>query len=280
MTLPIYQIDAFTQQPFGGNPAAVVPLTAWLPTALMQQIAEENNLSETVFFVPMASQNATGPHLAAYAQGPTPHYHIRWFTPRQEINLCGHATLATAYALFHHLGHQGSSILFHSQSGPLQVTLMPNGSLQMDFPAWMPTPLDAVPAHLVEALGGAEVLSVHQHRDLLVELPSQQAVQDCSPNFFLMQQHFKYIIITAAGTTVDFVSRFFAPTDGINEDPVTGSAHAQLIPFWAQRLQKTNLVATQLSARQGQLWCSHQGSRVIISGHAVLYSQGQLYLPA
>jgi PhzF family phenazine biosynthesis protein len=284
MTLPIYQVDAFSNQQFGGNPAAVMPLSAWLPTDLMQQIAEENNLSETVFFVPRPGEplinTSTDPLvLEPLVSEAAPAYDIRWFTPKAEINLCGHATLASAFVLFNLLHHPDSTIVFYSHSGPLLVTKKPDGSMEMDFPAWMPKSLSQVPNHLTEVLGGAEIVSVHQHRDLMVELKDEAAVRDCRPNFFLMQQHFKYIIITAKGDTVDFVSRFFAPSDGINEDPVTGSAHSQLIPFWAEKLQKSQMVAVQLSARQGHLRCGLQGDRVTMAGQALLYMKGEVYLP-
>ena len=281
-TLPIYQVDAFTHKMFGGNPAAVMPLESWLPTELMQQIAEENNLSETVFFVarpgePIISTSTDPLVFDALVHEAAPSYDIRWFTPAAEINLCGHATLATAYVLFNVLNHPENTIVFHSKSGPLLVTKKNDGLLEMDFPAWMPKPVET-PELLSEVLGGAAILSVHKHRDLVVELVDEAAVLNCQPDFNLMQKHFGYMMITAKGTTADFVSRFFAPSDGINEDPVTGSAHSQLIPFWAQRLQKKVMLARQLSKRGGTLWCKHLGERVTISGQAVFYMKGEIFL--
>jgi PhzF family phenazine biosynthesis protein len=262
--MTVYQIDAFTDRLFGGNPAAVVPLQQWLEDGLMQQLAMENNLSETVFFVP--------------SQQPGAHYDIRWFTPVDEINLCGHATLASAHALFELLGHPHPDLVFHSKSGLLTVRRDGNKYV-MDFPSWRPEKLDAVPAHLGEALGGAEVLEVHQHRDMLVLLKDEAAVANCMPDFTLMKQHFNYIIITAPGKDCDFVSRFFAPCSGVDEDPVTGSAHSQLIPFWSGRLGKAELFARQLSKRGGDIWCRQtNGERVSMAGHCVLYMKGEIRL--
>jgi PhzF family phenazine biosynthesis protein len=262
--MTVYQIDAFTNRLFGGNPAAVIPLQAWPSEALMQQIAMENNLSETVFIVPSQQEGV--------------HYDIRWFTPVDEINLCGHATLATAYVLFEILAHPDNTIVFHSQSGLLTVH-KDGDKYYMDFPSWAPEKLDLVPAYLQEALGGAEPLEVHQHRDLMVLLQDEAAVRDCVPDFSLMKEHFKYIIITAPGDSCDFVSRFFAPGSGVDEDPVTGSAHSQLIPFWSNRLQKPNLFARQLSQRGGELWCKQLNSdRVSIAGQCVFYMKGEINL--
>jgi PhzF family phenazine biosynthesis protein len=258
--LSIYQVDAFTCQLFGGNPAAVVPLEQWLPDELMQQLAAENNLSETVFFVPHA--------------GAAAHFAIRWFTPGTEVNLCGHATLAAAWVLFNHLNFEEPAIKFSSKSGLLTVTKQADGLLTMDFPSWMPSPIP-VPEYLAAALQTNEIVGVHQHRDLLVVLPNEVAVRNCQPNFLLLKKHHHCVIITAAGEHCDFVSRFFASDYGIDEDPVTGSAHSQLIPYWSKVLQKEKLHALQLSARGGELWCRQLGTeRVEISGHCVFYMQG------
>lgn len=264
MTLTIYQVDAFTNTLFGGNPAAVVPLTEWLPTAQMQQLAMENNLSETVFFVPVRKAGID--------------YEIRWFTPEVEINLCGHATLATAFVLYNYLGFTGSQVTFSSMSGPLVVT--PQGDkLSMDFPSWMPQPVADYPTALKAALGDVAIVGVHRNRDWLVELPNEAAVQNCQPDFNLMGKHFDKLIITAAGDKVDFVSRFFAPGAGVNEDPVTGSAHVQLIPFWSNRLGKDTLFAKQISKRGGQLWCKQvNANRVEIAGQCVLYLKGEIFI--
>lgn len=262
--MTVYQIDAFTNRLFGGNAAAVIPLQQWPSDVLMQQIAMENNLSETVFIVP--------------SQQPGVHYDIRWFTPVDEINLCGHATLATAHVLFDILQHPDDTIVFHSQSGLLTVR-REGDKYNMDFPSWAPEKLDLIPAYLQEALGGVELLEVHQHRDLLVLLRDEAAVKGCVPDFNLMKQHFKYIIITAPGEGSDFVSRFFAPGSGIDEDPVTGSAHSQLIPFWSNRLQQPQLFARQLSQRGGELWCAQLNQdRVSIAGQCVFYMKGEINL--
>jgi PhzF family phenazine biosynthesis protein len=265
MTLPIYQVDAFTDTLFGGNPAAVIPLQSWLPDVVMQQIALENNLSETVFFVPAANEEWD--------------YDIRWFTPEIEINLCGHATLASAFILFTQLGFAREKLVFHSKSGLLTIRQM-NGLLLMDFPSWKPQPATLHPERLSDALGGALIESVHQYRDWLVVLPDETAVQNCRPDFSIMKTIPEKIIITARGVEADFVSRFFAPTAGVDEDPVTGSAHSQLIPYWSEVLGKTELTARQLSRRGGKLWCRQlSNERVEIGGQSVFYMKGEIYLP-
>jgi PhzF family phenazine biosynthesis protein len=261
--MTLYQIDAFANRLFSGNPAAVIPLQEWPGETLMQQLAMENNLSETVFFVP--------------SQQPGIHYDIRWFTPSVEINLCGHATLASAYVLFELLQHPGPELVFHSKSGPLVVT-KESDRYAMDFPAWKPEKT-AVPPMLQEALGGTPVLEAHQYRDMLVLLPNEQAVLDCKPDFTLMKKHFNHLIITALGSDCDFVSRFFAPGSNVDEDPVTGSAHSQLIPFWSEKLGKSQLFARQLSQRGGELWCTDCGNgRVIMAGQCVYYMKGEISL--
>jgi len=262
MKLPIYQIDAFTEKRFGGNPAAVIPLAQWIDEALMQSIAAENNLAETVFFVP--SQNAASD------------FDIRWFTPETEINLCGHATLASAYVLFEILGYHKPVIRFGSHSGILLIQ-KENGMIAMDFPSWKPMRMEDEKPELAMVLGDVKIVSVYRHRDLLVELEDEAAVKNCQPDFNLMKKHFDKLIITAKGDTVDFVSRFFAPGVGINEDPVTGSAHSQLIPFWNERLQKEEMNALQLSSRGGVIKCRQlNAERVMMSGHCVFYMQGEI----
>ncbi len=284
MKLTLYQIDAFTNKLFGGNPAAVIPLQQWLDTALMQKIALENNLSETVFFVPANSATAD--------------YEIRWFTPAVEINLCGHATLASAYVLFNILNFNKSEIRFSSKSGILKISQ--HGRLiTMDFPSWKPERLDIYPNDLPAILGGLEIVGVYQHRDILVELANQEAVKNCVPDFSLMKKNIDKMIITAPGTSrsdalpdraapkstwsdgasdhVDFVSRFFAPGVGVDEDPVTGSAHSQLIPFWSEKLNKKKMHALQLSQRGGELWCEQlDAERVTMAGNCVFYMKGEI----
>jgi PhzF family phenazine biosynthesis protein len=261
MTFDIYQVDAFTNKLFGGNPAAVVPLKTWLPDETMQLLALENNVSETVFFVPAADPAEAD-------------YDIRWFTPDVEINLCGHATLGSAFILFNKLEHKGETIRFNSKSGVLVISQQAD-KIKMDFPSWKPTVMTDVPPFLLKALGIGSIKGLYRYRDLLVELEDENAVQQCNPDFNLMKKLGAKVIITAQGKSCDFVSRFFASEVGINEDPVTGSAHSQLIPFWAERLNKSVLHAKQLSKRGGELWCEDLGSRVTIAGNCVFYMKGQ-----
>ncbi len=263
-TLTLYQVDAFTNKLFGGNPAAVIPLQSWLSDELLQNIALENNLSETVYIVPSTNSGAD--------------YDIRWFTPAVEINLCGHATLASAYVLFEKLGFDKAAVTFNSKSGLLTVT-QSGKLLQMDFPSWKPSPVTEQDITLSAALGGAHIVQVYKHRDLLVELDNEAAVKNCNPDFTLMKKYYDKVIITAKGDTVDFVSRFFAPGAGIDEDPVTGSAHSQLIPYWSEKLGKQQLHALQLSARGGELWCTQlPNDRVNISGQCTFYMKGEISL--
>lgn len=258
MRLPIFQADAFAASLFKGNPAAVVPLTEWLPDELMQQIATENNLSETAFFIPEGD-----------------HFHIRWFTPKAEVKLCGHATLATAHILFTELNFQGEQIDFDSKSGILTVEKAGN-KLQLDFPADFARPVEPVPA-FTEAFGFQPLSTLKGRTDYLLLFDSEETIQNMKPNFpLLYQTDARGIMVTARGNDVDFVSRFFAPGVGINEDPVTGSAHTTLIPYWANRLGKTEMTAWQLSARGGQLWCTLSGNRVLIAGKAVTYLRGEI----
>ncbi len=265
MKLTLYQIDAFADRLFAGNPAAVIPLTSWLEEDLMQQLAMENNLAETVFFVP-SQKHTTGTD-----------FDIRWFTPEKEINLCGHATLASAYVLFHFLGYDGQSLTFHSLSGPLVISRDAE-YISMDFPSWMPERLDEYPEELTTALGIKELVGVYKSRDLLVELNTEEDVKNAAPDFTAIKKLGYKIIITAPGKEVDFVSRFFAPTYGVDEDPVTGSAHSQLIPFWSEKLGKTKMKARQLSRRGGQLEVEQLGTRVKMGGSCVFYMKGEITL--
>ncbi len=258
MKLKIYQADAFASELFKGNPAAVVPLTEWLPDQIMQQIAVENNLSETAFFIPEGD-----------------HFHIRWYTPKAEVNLCGHATLATAHILFNELNFAGTHIDFNSLSGMLTVGKVED-LLQLDFPADFVQPVDSNPV-FAEAFGIQTLATFKGRTDYLLLFDSEETIRNLNPNFHLLKQtDARGIIVTAKGQEVDFVSRFFAPVVGVNEDPVTGSAHTTLIPFWAKRLNKTELTALQLSERGGQLWCKLDGERVLISGKAVTYLRGEI----
>ena len=260
MKLTIYQIDAFTNKLFGGNPAAVVPLDSWIDDALMQQIAMENNLAETVFFVPEKKG-----------------FHIRWFTPELEIDLCGHATLASAYVLYHFLGYTESSILFYSKSGELQVRKK-DSLLQLNFPSRMPVLITEYPNELLKGLGISNPVAVYKSRDYVVELQNEKELKQVRPDFSPLNKiDVIGIVITAPGSDCDFVSRFFAPNCGIPEDPVTGSSHSSLIPFWAEKLNKPELHARQLSQRQGELWCELlENDRVLIAGEAVFYMKGEI----
>ena len=264
----LYQIDAFANKLFAGNPAAVIPLREWLDDDLMQRIALENNLSETVFFVPSSKTEAD--------------YDIRWFTPEVEINLCGHATLASAFVLFEILGFKKDVLVFSSKSGLLKIKKeLHKGVFSgiMDFPSWKPERLAEYPEALSQILGGAEIVGVYKHRDLLVELLNEEAVKNCVPDFSLMKKHVDKLIITAPGKTVDFVSRFFAPGVGVDEDPVTGSAHSQLIPFWSEKLGKAKMHALQLSKRGGEIGCEQlNAGRVTMAGNCVLYMTGEIML--
>ena len=262
--IPYFHVDAFAQTPFTGNPAGVCPLPAWLPAPLMQQIAAENSLAETAFFVPRAGEAAG--------------FDLRWFTPAVEIDLCGHATLAAAHVLFTHRGFAESEITFHSQSGPLRVTREANGRLTLDFPSRPPQELPVHPTGLTDALH-ATPLRVLAARDLLVVFNSETEVLALRPDYArIAALEYVGVIATAPGSgDIDFVSRFFAPRVGVPEDPVTGSAHSTLIPYWADKLGKTELRARQVSPRGGDLWCRlREGGRVDISGYAVTYAAGEL----
>ena len=255
MMLTLYQIDAFAEQAFEGNPAAVIPLQDWLPDATMQAIAEENNLAETAFFVPRGGG-----------------YHIRWFTPAAEVKLCGHATLASAFVLFNMLGFEGESIDFDSLSGTLFVTRSAD-LLTLNFPSQNPTPCDA-PEALIMGLGKTP-LECLAKEDYVAVFASEQDIVDIKPDHSLLAKlDLRGIIVTALGAEFDFVARFFAPTLNVPEDPVTGSAYTHLTPFWSARLGKTKLTARQVSARGGNLICELADDRVLISGSAVKYMEG------
>ncbi|MCU0448845.1 MAG: PhzF family phenazine biosynthesis protein [Bernardetiaceae bacterium] len=258
ITLPIYQVDAFASRLFGGNPAAVCPLAEWLPDDLMQQIAAENNLAETAFFVPQGRD-----------------FGIRWFTPELEVDLCGHATLATAHVILNELGWPESYLHFHSKSGLLKVHRK-DQLLELDFPATPPQEAPA-PAHLLEGLGARPVYLLRSKFDYLAVYATEAEVLALRPDFGqLGQVATRGIIVSAPGTNCDFVSRFFGPGAGINEDPVTGSAHCALVPYWAERLGKKRLHAWQLSKRRGELWCELAHDRVKMAGNTVLYLQGEI----
>ena len=256
MEITIYQVDAFTDKLFGGNPAAVCPLEDWLPDETMQQIALENNLSETAFVVSDGKK-----------------YTIRWFTPLVEVDLCGHATLAAAHVYFSELKIPTKKIVFQSKSGPLTVTKKKT-VYKMDFPKDDLQLIDT-PLAIKSALACQPIATYQGKSDYLVILPTQQAVEELQPDFALLSTlPVRGVIVSAQGTKVDMVSRFFAPQCGIDEDPVTGSAHTSLTPFWAKQLKKNKLSALQLSKRGGVLNCALKGDRVAISGNAITYLKG------
>ncbi len=266
-TFPIYQVDAFSSRPFGGNPAAVMPLEQWLPDERLQNIALENHLSETAFIV-------------AEPAGSSADFHIRWFTPGAEVPLCGHATLATAWVLFNRLGFDADTVTFRSQSGSLGVTRRDDGWLELDFPnlSYEPTPTPPLLRDALEGCGDS-VFFVPNDTNYLVVLDDEAAVRNASPDMALLRQLGNQgVMITAPGESCDFVSRYFAPGVGIDEDPVTGSIHSVLVPYWAERLDKTRLSAQQLSARGGVLNCELVGDRVRIAGQAAFYMEGTVHL--
>lgn len=260
MQLDFHQVDAFTNRPFSGNPAIVYRLDAWLADELMQNIAAEHNLAETAFVV----REPDG-------------WRIRWFTPKVEMPLCGHATLAAAHVLFEVYGEPGEQLEFASRSGPLRVN-REDAHLALDFPAQPPSEVGST-VELEQALGLPLVDVLGNNSHLVVLLESEQAVRACKPDFAaLARLPYLGVIVTARGDEYDFVSRFFAPAIGIEEDPVTGAAHCALIPYWSQRLSKLQLRAFQCSARGGELWCRLQGERVSIAGHARLIASGRLFV--
>lgn len=261
MQIPIFQVDAFTDTLFSGNPAAVCPLERWLPDELMQNIAAENNLAETAFF----TLTSNG-------------YEIRWFTPTTEVDLCGHATLAAAAVMFDQLQVQGERICFSSRSGPISVTKVADG-LQLDFPSQAPSV--STTAGDLSSILGFEAEQVLEATDLIAVAQNQQQLEQLNPNLNLISQlPYRGLIVTApASGELDFVCRFFAPQSGIDEDPVTGSAYTELAPYWANRLDKSELTARQISKRGGSVHCQIAGDRVLISGQVKHYLQGVIQVP-
>ncbi|WP_323751127.1 PhzF family phenazine biosynthesis protein [Marinobacter sp.] len=268
MQTPIYQIDAFTNTLFGGNPAAVMPLAYWLPDSVLQAIAGENNLSETAFLVPTPEQEDSD-------------FHIRWFTPTAEVPLCGHATQAAAWVAFNKQEWPHDKVRFQSKSGLLSVSRRPDDSLELDFPNLeyepCPTP-ELIKAAMPEVPNAA--FFVPNDTNYMVVMASEAEVRAAAPDLqALSRLGNQGLIVTAAGDQCDFVSRYFAPGVGIDEDPVTGSIHSVLTPYWAQQTSKRSLTARQLSKRGGDLHCELRGDRVAISGHAVFFMEGSIQLP-
>jgi PhzF family phenazine biosynthesis protein len=262
MQIPIYQIDAFAEGPFTGNPAAVCPLETWLPDPVMQAIAAENNLSETAFFVPDGDA-----------------WSLRWFTPATEVDLCGHATLASAYVIFRFVAPGRGRAVFHTQKAGELVVEQSGELLALDFPA-LPATVCEPPPSLATALGAEpQCVLAAPARDYLAIYQTAAQVTALAPDFAALRRLERAVIVTAPGDGgTDFVSRFFAPRFGIDEDPVTGSAHCTLVPYWAGRLGKKRLAARQLSRRGGSLVCEDRGERVTIAGRATLYLTGTLHL--
>ncbi len=260
MNYPIYTVDAFTDKVFGGNPAACCPLKEFLSTELMQKLANENNLSETAFFV----------------KNPDNSYNLKWFTPEVEMDLAGHPTLATAFVIFTQLAHDSDTIQFHTNSGLLTV-VNKGDLLEMNFPSRMPLPCSA-PEALLKGFS-IQPKEVLKSRDYFLVYETQEEIEQVVADFnYLNKVDALGIIITAKGNASDFVCRFLVPNSVIGEDPVTGSAHATLIPYWANKLGKNDLSSIQLSKRKGHLRCGLRGDRVTIAGKAVLYMKGEYFL--
>lgn len=261
MELPIYQVDAFSRTAFSGNPAAVCPLSDWLPDETLQAIAAENNLSETAFFVAGNGSRR-----------------LRWFTPGCEVDLCGHATLASAHILFEELKTPEELLVFETKSGELTVEKR-GDRLVLDFPARDPGPIQADP-RLLAALGGPKPVEILAARDYVIRYETAEQVKALSPNMEALKEVDRFgFIVTAPGIDCDFVSRFFAPAKGVPEDPVTGSAHCSLVPYWARLLGKTTLHARQVSRRGGELFCRlTENNRVEIGGYATLFLKGTIQI--
>jgi PhzF family phenazine biosynthesis protein len=259
MRLPIFQVDAFSNAVFGGNPAAVCPLDRWIDDHKMQAIAAENNVSETAFFVKEGE-----------------HHGLRWFTPACEVNLCGHATLASAYIYLNKLDPSKNSVKFETRSGTLTVN-REGDLLALDLPASPPWKADAIPAELRDGLDPAPQDLWQVKDNYFAVYGNEEDVRRLRPSFALLEKLHPFgVCVTAPGNDSDFVSRYFAPSYGINEDPVTGSTHCSLTPYWTRVLGKTRLHALQVSRRGGELWCEMAGERVIVKGHATLYLEGMI----
>ena len=259
--MKVYVVNAFAETTFGGNPAAVVPLQEWLSDEQMQAIAAQHNLAETAFIVPQGND-----------------YAIRWFTPTVEVALCGHATLASAHVFFNYSAYNKDRITFHSKSGPLHVSKGNEGKITLDFP--VDNPLETEPLHVIELGLKIKPMAVYKTAfDYMAVVDNQDTIENLSPDFKILAQiRSRGVIVTAKGNEADFVSRCFFPQSGIDEDPVTGSAHTAMIPYWAEKLGKTRLSAIQLSKRKGYLDCELAGERVFISGHAVTYLTGEILI--
>jgi len=259
MKISLFYIDAFTSDVFKGNTAAVCLLESWLPDEVLKSIASEHNLSETAFVV----------------KDDKDVFQLKWFTPKMEVDLCGHATLAAAHVLFNIYNFTGKGIQFRTKSGMLPVEHDDDGKIIMDFPTFQVNPYE--PSAILKEGLGKDFAEVHKSRDLLVVFKNEKDIEELKPDFAKLQMlDCLGIIATAPGKNSDYVLRFFAPGAGINEDPVTGSAQSTLVPYWSKRLKKNTLFARQLSDRGGEIWCQLKGDRVIISGNAITYMQGTI----
>jgi predicted PhzF superfamily epimerase YddE/YHI9 len=262
MPLAIFHVDAFTARPFGGNPAAVCPLAGWLDDGLLQAVAAENNLSETAFFIPLGD-----------------HYELRWFTPSCEVKLCGHATLASAFVVLQILETGRDLVRFETRFSDALSVSRDGDLLAMDFPLLAPWTCADPPAALIDGLGKTPTAVMQIEDNYFAIYESEEEIRGIRPDFrWLEKLHPAGVAITAPGDDSDFVSRYFAPSYGIPEDPVTGSTHCSLAPYWAQRLRKTSLHACQVSSRGGELWCEVTPGRVILKGNAVLTLRGELLI--
>jgi len=262
MRLQVFHVDAFTAKTFAGNPAAVCPLAKWLDDGFLQAVATENNLSETAFFVPIGEG-----------------YELRWFTPSCEVKLCGHATLASAFVLLQILETERDSVHFQTRSSGVLTVCRDGELLAMDFPLLAPWACPDPPAILIEGLGKAPDTVVQVEDNYFAAYAREEDVRSIRPNFRVLEKlHPAGVAVTAPGEDADFVSRYFVPSYGIPEDPVTGSTHCSLAPYWGQRLGKTSLHARQISERGGELWCELKGERVILKGNAVLVLRGELLI--
>jgi PhzF family phenazine biosynthesis protein len=260
MALKFYQVDAFTERPFAGKPAAVMPLPEWLPDQTLQAIAAEHNLAETAFFVPRGRD-----------------FHLRWFTPTVEMDLCGHATLASAYIVLNELDRSRDNVVFHTRSGALTVT-RDGHRLTMDFPALMTEPATVSEVGPVQEVLGARVIDLRKGWTYIAVLESEDAVRALAPDTGRIAALPRDVVATARGGKADFVSRVFVPKVGIPEDPVTGKAHCMLVPYWSEALERKTFFARQLSRRGGELWLRLEGDRVKLTGHAILTVTGQVHL--
>ncbi len=257
-----FQVDAFTKQIFGGNPAAVCHLQEWMPDKVLQAMACEHNQTETAFFVSHGDE-----------------FELRWFTTAGEIDLCGHATLASANVIFNHLKYPRDEIRFSTRFvGPIAVRRKDDW-LTLDFPSWIPEPLEIVPEIALQGLGVTKIQEAYIKRDYLFVFENEEDICSLQPDFQILSHLNRRICVTSPGKNCDFVSRFFPARKGATEDPVTGSAHSMLIPFWAKRFNKTKMYARQLSERGGELLCEILGERVLISGQACTYMQGKIFIP-